>query len=85
MRDSCHRSKKVNDLDLDKLIFEIKYTKIGCCINFLPWETSILLAKLKEWVMAFATDGTAVLRQKILSVLDKLLFRKVITKQEPKM
>ena len=34
--------------------------------------------------MEFAKDGTAALRQKILSVLDELLFRNVITKEEHK-
>ena len=34
--------------------------------------------------MEFAKDGTAVLQEKILSVLDELLFRNVITKQEHK-
>ena len=34
--------------------------------------------------MEFAKNGTAALRQKILSVLDELLFRNVITKEEHK-
>ena len=75
---------KEDDLNLDKVISEIKTTKIGRGISFLPRETPDLLTKLKEWVMDFATHGTAALRQKILSVLDELLFRKVITKQEHK-
>jgi len=75
---------KEDDLNLDKVISEIKTTKIGRGINFLPRETPDLLTKLKEWVMDFATNGTAALRQKILGVLDELLFRKVITKQEHK-
>ena len=75
---------KEDDLNLDKVISEIKTTKIGRGISFLPRETPDLLTKLKEWVMDFATHGTASLRQKILGVLDELLFRKVITKQEHK-
>ena len=75
---------KEDDLNLDKVISEIKTTKIGRGINFLPRETPDLLTKLKEWVMDFAENGTAALRQKILGVLDELLFRKVITKQEHK-
>ena len=75
---------KEDDLNLDKVISEIKTTKIGRGINFLPRETPDLLTKLKEWVMDFAKDGTAALRQKILGVLDELLFRKVITKQDHK-
>ena len=42
------------------------------------------MKKLKEWVMLFATNGSAALRRKILSVLDELLFRKVITSKEHK-
>ena len=66
------------------MIQEIKRAKIGRGVNFLPRETPDLLKKLKEWAMAFAKDGTAALRQKILSVLDELLFRKVITNKEHK-
>ena len=42
------------------------------------------MTKLKEWVMDFAKNGTAVLRLKISAVLDELLFQKVIIKQEQK-
>ena len=73
-----------DNLNLDKVISVIKTTKIGRGINFLPRETPDLLTKLKEWVMDFAKNCTAALRQKILAVLDELLFRKVITKQEHK-
>ena len=75
---------KQDDLNLDKVISEIKTTKVGRGLSFLPRETPDLLEKLKEWVMEFAKEGTDALRQKILSVLDELLFRKVITKQEHK-
>ena len=77
-------NKNVNNLDLDKVITEIKSTKVGRGINFLPRETSDLMKKLRHWTMEFAKDGTAALRQKILSVLDELLFRNVITKEEHK-
>ena len=77
-------NKNVNNLDLDKVIAEIKSTKVGRGINFLPRETSDLMKKLRHWTMEFAKDGTAALRQKILSVLDELLFRNVITKEEHK-
>ena len=42
------------------------------------------MKKLKDWTMEFVKNGTAALRQKILSVLDELLFRNVITKEEHK-
>ena len=71
-------------LNLDKVISEIKTTKIGRKINFLPRKTSDPLPKLKEWVMDFAKNDTEALRGKILAVWDELLFRKVITKQEHK-
>ena len=77
-------NKNINSLDLDKVITEIKSTKVGRGINFLPRETSDLMKKLKDWTMEFAKNGTAALRQKILSVLDELLFRNVITKEEHK-
>ena len=77
-------NKNINNLDLDKVIAEIKSTKVGRGINFLPRETSDLMKKLKDWTMEFAKNGTAALRQKILSVLDELLFRNVITKEEHK-
>ena len=77
-------NKNINNLDLDKVIAEIKSTKVGRGINFLPRETSDLMKKLKEWAMEFAKNGTAALRQKILSVLEELLFRNVITKEEHK-
>ena len=77
-------NKKVKDLDLENVISEIKSVKIGRGVDFLPRETPDLLKILKEWTMEFAKDGTAALRQKILSVLDELLFRKVITNKEHK-
>ena len=71
-----------DNLNLDKVMSVIKTTKIGHGINFLPRETSNLLAKLKEWGMDFARNGTAALRKKILAVLDELRFRKVIAKEK---
>jgi hypothetical protein len=77
-------NKKIKDLDLENVISEIKSVKVGRGVDFLPREAPDLLKKLKEWSMEFAKYGTAVLRQKILSVLDELLFRKVITNKEHK-
>ena len=71
-----------DNLNLDKVISVIKTTKIGRGINFLPRETSDLLAKLKEWAMDFAENGAAALRQKIMAALDELRFRKVIAKEK---
>ena len=75
---------KINDLDLDKVIWEIKSVKVGRGLEFLPRKTPDLLEKMKEWVSEFAAEGTTAIRQKILSVLDELLFRKVISKKEYK-
>ena len=75
---------KEDDPNLGKVISEIKTTKIGCGINFLPRKTPDLLTKLKDWVMNFAENGAAALQQKTLAVLDCLLFRKVIPRQEHK-
>ena len=41
-----------------------------------------LMEKLKEWLNEFVAEGAPMLRQKIKSVLDELLFRKVISEQE---
>ena len=73
---------KDDNLNLDKLISVIKTTKIGRGNNFLLQKTEDLLAKLKKWGMAFAENGTAALRQKILAVLDELRFRKTIEKEK---
>ena len=78
------QNKIDDDLDLDKLIWEIKSVKVGRGLEFLPRKTHDLLEKLKEWASEFAAEGTAALRQKILSVLDELLFRKVISKKDYK-
>ena len=75
---------KDDNLDMDKLITEIKRMKIGRGIDFLPRKTEDLLAKLKEWSMKFVENGTEALQGKILAVLDELLFRKVITKEKRK-
>ena len=72
---------KVDDVNLDTVMSEVKSTKIGCGISFLPRETSDLLTKLKELVMDFAKNGTAALQRKILAVLNEHRFRKVLTKR----
>ena len=73
---------KIDGLDLDKLIWDIKSVKVGRGLEFLPRKTSDLMGKLKEWLNEFVAEGAPMLRQKIESVLDELLFRKVISKQE---
>ena len=75
---------KINGLTMDKLIWEIKSTKVGRGVDFLPRKTQDLFTKLKQWAGEFATEGTAMLRQKILGVLDEMLSRKAITKKEYK-
>ena len=72
------------DLNLDKAVSVIKSTKIGRGVDFLPRETPDLVKTLKDLAFQFVADGTSTLRQKILSVLDELLFRKVITNKEHK-
>ena len=73
---------KIDGLDLDKLIWEIKTVKVGRGLEFLPRKTSDLMGKLKDWTNEFVAEGAPMLRQKIKSVLDELLFRKAISKQE---
>ena len=77
-------TKKMDTLDLDKFISEMKSQKIGRGLDFLPRHTNDLIVKLKKWASEFAKDGTAILRTKILSVLDELLFRRAITNEKYK-
>jgi len=72
----------INDLTMAKRIWEIKSTKVGRGVDFLPRKTHDLFAKLKQWAGELATEGTAILRQKVLGVLDELLSRKAITKTQ---
>ena len=51
---------KDDDLNLNKVISEIKTAKIGRGINFLPRETSDLLTKLKEWVTAILMNNNQI-------------------------
>ena len=47
---------KEEDLNMDKLITEIKRMKISRGIDFLPRETSDLIAKLKEWLTNYPDE-----------------------------
>ena len=69
-------------LNIDKVISVIKTTKIGRGVNFLPRETKDLQHKLQVWSNAYQEEATSDLKQKIVSVLDELLFRRVISKQD---
>ena len=66
---------KEDDLNLDKVISEIKTTKIGRGINFLPRETSDLLTKLKEWTISYPNEEQPDLKKKkIMPALHELRF-----------
>ena len=61
------------ELDLNKLISVIKGTKIGRGLDFLPRKTNDLFNQLRVWLSEFAEEGTSVIRDKILAVLEELL------------
>ena len=71
----------VCDLNLAKLISVIKETKVGQGMSFLPRKTSDLLDKLGLWLEELGNKGESIIRNKLSSVLDELLRRKVITRE----
>ncbi len=77
-------TKKMDTLDLDKFISQMKSQKIGRGLDFLPRHTKDLAVKLKKWASEFAKEGTAVIRKKVLAALDELLFRRAITNEKYK-
>ena len=76
--------KNVDDLDMDSVISELKNVKIGRGIPFLPTVLQKLKDKAKDWIAEFAEKKSGHLRDKLLAVLDELLQRKAISKQEYK-
>ena len=78
-------SDKIDTLDMDELISVIKSTKVGRGLLFLPRDVDGLKCKLQEWCNEYDEDATdSRLKRKIMSVLDDLKYRKVITKKEHK-
>ena len=77
-------NKKVDDLDMEMIISELKNTKVGRGLSFLPNTIAKLKEKAKDWIANYAKEKTANLRTKLLAILDELLQRKAISKKEHK-
>ena len=58
--------------------------KVGRGLKFLPRLTNGLFDKLKEWLESFKEKKTRQLKEKLNAVLDELLQRRAISKQEHK-
>ena len=72
----------INDLDMEQLIKVIRTTKSGRGIDFLPRDTKDLYQKVLEWTAVQQKDPSFDLKQKILSALHELRFRKAIKKND---
>ena len=72
----------INDLDMEQLIKVIRTTKSGRGIDFLPRDTKDLYQKVLEWTAVHQKDPSFDLKQKILSALHELRFRKAIKKND---
>ena len=72
----------IHDLDIEQLIKVIRTTKSGRGIDFLPRNTKDLYQKVVEWCALHQKDPAFGLKQKILSALHELRFRKAIKKND---
>ncbi|MCH2421447.1 MAG: hypothetical protein MK215_05880, partial [Candidatus Poseidoniia archaeon] len=70
-----------DDYDAHKLANVIKETKIGQGLKFLPQKLSDLTNNLNTWLEELIDTGSSVLKNKIRSVLEELLRRKVINQE----
>ena len=71
------------ELDLDKFIDQLKLFKSGRGRKFLPRLTNGLLDKQKEWLASLKKENNSKhLKCNLMAVLDELLQRRTISKQE---
>ena len=75
---------KEEELDLDKFIKHLKEVKVVRGLKFLPRLTDGLFNKLEDWLESFKEKKTRQLKEKLNAVLDELLQRRAISKQEHK-
>ena len=75
---------KEEELDLDRFIKQLKEVKVGRGLKFLPRLTDGLFSKLEDWLEFFKEKKTRQLKEKLNAVLDELLQRRAISKQEHK-
>ena len=74
--------KDVDEMTIDNLVNELKSMKIGRGLKFLPTTIHGLHSKLKEWMNDFMKRPSNTLHCRILMLLDELLSRKNITRQD---
>ena len=76
--------EKVDVLDKDMIISEIKNTKIGRGLDFLPTTILKLKHKVIKWLKEIVEKRSEHLRQKLFGALNELLQRRAISKAEYK-
>ena len=69
-------------LDLNVIADVIKNTKVGRGLKFLPRTIDDLKAKLHGLIKDTATMGLDVIKNELLAILDELLHKRGITKDE---
>ena len=73
------------DLDLDKVIQQLKQVKVGRGLKFLPRLTNGLLNKKQEWLTSLKDEKNPKhMKCNLIAVLDELLQRRGISKQKHK-
>ena len=72
----------IDKLDMMKLIEIVMSEKVGRGIDFLPQKTEDLKKKLCDLGTSYTNEELPELNDKILTVLDELLFRKAIKKRK---
>ena len=76
---------KEEDLDLDKVIQQLKQVKVGRGLKFLPRLTNGLLNKKQEWLTSLKDEkNPKQMKCNLIAVLDELLQRRGISKQKHK-
>ena len=76
--------ENIGDMDFDAMISELKNTKIGRGLSFLPTTIRKQKENIGEWLREFAEKKSKQLRDKLFGVLNEVLQRKGISKQEYK-
>ena len=74
--------KDVDQMTIDNLISEVKSMKIGRGLTFLSTTIDGLHSKLKEWTMDLMKRTSFTLHCRIFNLLDELLSRKNITRED---
>ena len=76
--------ENIDKLDMDSFITELKTTKIGRGHSFLPTTIRKLKEEVKDSIMGYAEKKSIQLRDKMLALLNELLQRRAISKEEYK-